>query len=115
MLEACFPEGHLAYLHTFMTPVARGHLETMPISHTPQSFFKSLFMGTCLEEALKNMILTKAVPGGLQPQECEHGSSHNKPQIPYIHEKDECQETVEAMSTTLKLNLPHKVELRVSI
>ena len=61
------------------------------------------------------MTLSKSVPKGLKPQECEHGSGHNKPSIPYILEKDELQEAVENGTSTIKLMLPHKVELGVSV
>ena len=37
----------------------------------PASFFKALIIGTNLGETLKKMTLSKAVPEGLKPQECE--------------------------------------------
>ena len=66
-------------------------------------------------ETLKKMTLSKAVPKGLKPQECERGSVRNKPLIPYIPEKDKLQEAVESGTSTIKLMLPGKVELQVSI
>ncbi len=81
----------------------------------PQSFFKALFIETKLGETLKKMTLSKAVPEGLKPQECECGSGRNKPPIPYIPEKDELQEAVESGTSMIKLTLPGKVELRVSV
>ena len=66
-------------------------------------------------ETLKKMTLSKAVPKGLKPQECERGSGRNKPPIPYIPEKDELQEAVKSGTSTIKLTLPGKVELWVSI
>eukprot|EP00804_Cyclotella_cryptica_P025160 CCRYP_013007-RA/>CCRYP_013007-RA protein AED:0.42 eAED:0.42 QI:0/-1/0/1/-1/1/1/0/110 len=47
-------------------------------------------------------------------QECERGSGQVKPPIPYISEKDDLQEVVES-TATIKLTLPTKVELRVSV
>ena len=61
------------------------------------------------------MTLSKAVPKGLKPQECECGSGHNKPPIPYILEKDELQEAVKSGTSMIKLMLPGKIELRVSV
>eukprot|EP00804_Cyclotella_cryptica_P001257 CCRYP_012760-RA/>CCRYP_012760-RA protein AED:0.37 eAED:0.37 QI:34/0/0.5/1/1/1/2/0/392 len=58
--------------------------------------------------------MSKAVPDGLKPQECERGSGRVKPPIPYIPEKDDLQEAVES-TATIKLTLPTKVELRVSV
>jgi hypothetical protein len=55
----------------------------------PKSFYKTLFVGTPLGEALKNLKMSKAVPDGLKPQECKRGSGHVKWLIPYIPEKDE--------------------------
>jgi len=80
----------------------------------PKSFFKTLFVGTPLRRALKIIKMSKAVPEGLKPQECECGSSRVKPPIPYIPEKDDLQEAVES-STSIKLTLPTKVELQVSV
>ena len=57
------------------------------------------------------MTLIKAVPGGLKPQECEHGSICDKLPIPYIQEKDEPQEAVKTCTSTIKLMLLDKVEL----
>ena len=58
--------------------------------------------------------MNKAVPEGLNPQECERRSGRVKPPIPYIPEKDDLNEAVES-STSIKLTLPTKVELRVSV
>ena len=58
--------------------------------------------------------MSKAVPDGLKPQECEQGSGRVKPPIPYIPEKDELQEAVES-TASIKLTLPTKVEPRVSV
>ena len=57
----------------------------------------------------------KVAPEGLKPQECERNAGRSKPPIPYIPEKDVIQEAVDSGASTLKLNLPHKVELRVPI
>ena len=57
----------------------------------------------------------KAAPEGLRPEECERNAGRIKPPIPYIPEKDVIQEAVESSANTLKLTLPHKVELRVPV
>ena len=58
--------------------------------------------------------MSKAVPEGLKPQECECGNGRVKLPIPYNTEKDDLNEAVES-STSIKLTLPTKVELRVSM
>ena len=83
----------------------------IPRLEEPGSFFKALFIKTKLGETLKKMALFKAVPKGIKPQECECGSHHNKLPIPYILEKDKLQEAVKTGTSTIKLMLPHKVEL----
>ena len=57
----------------------------------------------------------KVAPEGLKPQECKRNAGRSKPPIPYILEKDDLQEAVESSANTLKLLLPHKVELRVPV
>jgi hypothetical protein len=57
----------------------------------------------------------KVAPEGLKPQECERNAGRSKPPIPYIPEKDVIQEAVDPGANTLKLTLPHKVELRVPV
>ena len=57
----------------------------------------------------------KVAPEGLKPQECERNLGRSKPQIPFIPKKDNLQEAVESSTNTLKLTLPHKVELRVPV
>ena len=54
-------------------------------------------------------------PKGLKPKECERNAGRSRPPIPYIPEKDVLQEAVESSANTLKLTLPHKVELRVPV
>ena len=80
----------------------------------PKSSFKALFVGTPLGKALEYLKMSKAVPEGLKPQECERGSGRVKPPIPYIPEKDDLSEAGES-SATIKLMLPTKVELRVPV
>ena len=77
-------------------------------------FFKALFVGTLLSIALRNTNMSEAVLDGIKPQECERGSGRSKPPIPYIQKKDELQEAVES-TVSIKLTLPTKVELRVSV
>ena len=57
----------------------------------------------------------KVAPEGLKPQECERNSGRSKPPIPYIPKKDDLQEAVESSANTLKLLLPHKMELQVPV
>ena len=57
----------------------------------------------------------KVAPEGLKPQECERNAGRSKPPIPYIPKKDVIQEAVDSSANTLKLTLPHKVELRVPV
>ena len=77
----------------------------------PRSFSKAIFiLGPTLEQP-KKMMLSKAVPDGLEPQECERGSGCNKPTILYIPKKDELQEVVDATTQMIKLTLLGKEEL----
>ena len=87
----------------------------MPVNRTPKSFFKALFIGTRLGATATRMSHAKAAPEGLRPEECERNAGRIKPPIPYIPEKDILQEAVESSANTLKLTLPHKVELRVPV
>ena len=83
----------------------------MPIDHARKSFFKALFLGTRLGKAATRMSHAKVAPEGLKPQECERNAGRSRPPIPYIPEKDVIQEAVDSSANTLKLMLPHKVEL----
>ena len=58
---------------------------------------------------------TKVAPEGLKPHECERNAGRSKPPIPYIPKKDGLQEAVDSGANTLKLTLPHKVELHVLV
>ena len=58
--------------------------------------------------------MSKAVPEGLKPQECERGSGRVRPPIPYIPEKDDLNDAGES-SATIKLTLPTKVDLWVPV
>ena len=62
-------------------------------------------------EQPKKMMLSKAVPDGLKPQECKRGNRCNYPPIPYVHEKDVLQEAMDATANTKKLALLDEVEL----
>ena len=59
------------------------------------------FIETLLRADLKKMMCTKAVPDGLEPHECEHGSRQNKPPFHFIPENDDLQENVESTTFTL--------------
>ena len=87
----------------------------MPINRTLKSFFKALFIGTRLGATAARMSHAKAAPEGLRPEECKRNAGRIKPPVPYIPEKDILQEAVESSANTLKLTLPHKVELRVPV
>jgi len=81
----------------------------------PKSFFKALFIKPRIGSPLETMTLSKEVADGLKPQECAQGSGQNKPPIPYIPEKDKLQEAVGGTANMIKLTLPGKVELPVSM
>ena len=57
----------------------------------------------------------KVAPEGLKPQECERNAGRSRPPIPYIPKKDVIQEATDSSTNTLKLMLPHMVELRVPV
>jgi hypothetical protein len=57
----------------------------------------------------------KVAPEGLKPQECERNTGRSNSPIPYIPEKDVLQEAVYSNANTLKISLPHKVELCVHV
>ena len=87
----------------------------MPVSSAPKRFFKALFIGTRFGIALRRMSHTKVAPKGLKPHECERNADRSKPPIPYIPEKDVLHKAVDSSANTLKLTLPHKVELCVPV
>jgi hypothetical protein len=58
---------------------------------------------------------SKAVPDGLQPQKCEWNVGWSKPSIPYIPEQDVIKKALTTTTKTLKLTLPHTVELRALV
>ena len=57
----------------------------------------------------------KAVPDGLKPQECKRNVGWSKQTILFIPEKYYIQEAEDSSVNALKLILPHKVELHVSV
>jgi hypothetical protein len=79
------------------------------------SFFKALFIGTCLGAALKRMSHSMAVPDGLKPQECEWDAGWSRLSVCYIPEMDMIQEVMDSTANTLKLTLPQKVELCITV
>jgi hypothetical protein len=87
----------------------------MPVNSAPKSYFKALFYGTSLSAAARRMSHEKVAPEGLKPRECERNAGRSKPPIPYIPEKDVIQEAVDSGANTLKLTLPHMVELRIPV
>jgi hypothetical protein len=86
------------------------------IASPPKSFFKSLFLGTKLGQALQKMSANKAVPKGLKNQECKKGNRKKQPPIPYIPVVDEVQEVVsKGKDYSYKIKLPNKTEFCVPI
>jgi hypothetical protein len=79
------------------------------------SFFKAFFIGTSLGATTTRMSHVKVVPEGLKPEECERNTGRSRPPIPYIPKKDVFQEAVDSSTNTLKLTLPHKVELCIHV
>ena len=77
----------------------------------PRSSYKALFQGTELGEALKRMLLSKAVPEGLKSVECERGVGGKNSPIRYIPEQDPIQEALETkhQPTSFKLSFPQEV------
>ena len=57
----------------------------------------------------------KVAPKGLKPQEYERNAGRSNPPIPYTPKMDVIQEAVDSSANTLKLTLPHKVELRIPV
>ncbi len=76
------------------------------MSHTsaPKSSFKALFVGTPLGNILENLKMSKAVPEGFKPQECERRGSRVRPPIPYIPEKEDLNEAGESSATIKPAN-----------
>ena len=81
----------------------------------PRRVFKALFIGTSLGTAVIRMSHAKVAPEGLKAQECEVNAGRSKPPIQYIPKKDVIQKVVDSGTNTLKLTLPHKVELRIPV
>jgi len=83
--------------------------------HPPRSSYKALFQGTELGEALKRMLLSKAVPEGLKCVEGERGIGGKNSLICYIPEQDPIQEALETkhQPSSFKLSLPSGSEMRM--
>ena len=81
----------------------------------PKSFYKALFQGTELREALERILLSKAVPERLKHVECECGFGGKNSSIRYIPEQDPNQEALETKHqlTSFKLSLPSGSEMRM--
>ncbi len=80
-----------------------------------KSFYKALFQGTELGEALKRISLFKAVPQGFKSVECECGIEGKNSPIQYILEQDPIQETLETKHHPMSfmLTLPSGSEMRM--
>ena len=70
----------------------------------PRSSYKALFQGTELGEALKRMLLSKAVPEGLKSVECQRGIGGKNSPIRYIPEQDPIQEALMRQSISQHLS-----------
>ena len=68
-----------------------------------------------LGAALRRINHAKVAREGLKPQEHEGNMGRNKPIILFIPKKDVIQEAIDFSANTLKLTLPHKVELRIPV
>ena len=81
----------------------------------PRSSYKALFQETELGEALKGMLISKAVPEGLKSVECERGIGGKNSPICYIPEQDPIQEALETkhQPMSFKLSLPSGSEMRM--
>ena len=83
-----------------------------------KSFFKKLFIGTNIGEALQKMLSVKSNPEGLMMVECEHGVGGKNAPILYIPEQDPVQDALDKTKNTthFKLTLPNTGnELKVAI
>ena len=63
-------------------------------STPPKSFFKGLFQGSDLGEALRKMSSVKSNPEGLKVVECERGVGGKNAPIRYIPEQDPVQDAL---------------------
>ena len=74
-----------------------------------------LFQGTELGEALKRMLLSKAVPEELKSVECYCGIRGKNSPIRYIPEQDPIQDALEMkhQPTSFKLSIPSGSEMRM--
>ncbi len=84
----------------------------------PKSFFKDLFIGTELGEALQKMSSAKLNPKGLKVVECKRSVGGKNSPIRYIPEQDPVQDALEKnkKTTYFKLTLPNTGnELKVAI
>ena len=68
-----------------------------------------------LGDITTRMSHAKVAPEGLKLQECERNMGRSRPLILYILEEDVIQEAVDSSTNTLKLMLPHKVELHAPV
>jgi hypothetical protein len=59
-----------------------------------KSFFKSLFLGTKLRQALQIRSASKSVPEGKKNQKWKKGNRKKRPPIPYVPIVNEVQEAV---------------------
>jgi hypothetical protein len=68
------------------------------VTQTPRSRFKHLILTSpSLLQGLRKMSMSKMVPDGLKPQECERVKLRKPPPVPYMPEKDKVQDKVSKM------------------
>ncbi len=86
------------------------------VTQEPRSRFKHLILTSpLLLQGLRKMSMSKMVPEGLKPRECEHVKLRKPPLVPYVPEKDKVHDEVSKkrnmeIKTTIKkdttLNFP---------
>ncbi len=68
------------------------------VTQAPRSRFKHLILTSLsLLQGLCKMSMSKMVPNGLKPQECERVKLCKPPPVPYMPEKDKVQDKVTKM------------------
>jgi hypothetical protein len=85
------------------------------ISEELHSSFRKLILPTPkLLGSLHTMSLSKSVPKGLNPRECEHTKLHKPRPVPYIPEKDKVQEDVSKLCQ-LQIKTSHKKDTTLNL
>ncbi len=88
------------------------------LSDPPRSSYKKLIISTPrLVQALRMMLIAKAVPKGIKDHECKRFALRECPPVLYVPEKDPVQETVSLLKSdqSLKMTIRADAELRLPI